>query len=86
MNETTDELRARPSPAMSGLGTLALGSPMRALMRDAYAKAERSRRRWYVARLTGTPEVAAGIRRQMLKHQAIAFHLDTECRRCGEPR
>ena len=51
----------------------------------AYAKSERSRRRWYTARLTSPPEVAARFRRQMLKHQAIAYHLDTECRGCYEP-
>ena len=46
----------------------------------AHAKAERSRRKWYTARLTSPPEVAARFRRQMLKHQAIAYHLATECR------
>ena len=46
----------------------------------AYAKAERSRRSWYRARRTKTPEVAARLRRRMLKHQAIACHLDSECR------
>lgn len=86
MTEITEELRTRPSAMMSRLRTLALGSPMRALMHDAYAKAERSRRRWYVARVSGTPEVAARFRRQMLKHQAIAYHLDAKCRGCDEPR
>jgi hypothetical protein len=52
----------------------------------AYAKAARSRRKWRMARLTGTPDVAARFRRQMLKHQAIAYHLDTECRGRDEPR
>jgi hypothetical protein len=51
----------------------------------AYAKAERSRRKWHMARLTNRPEVAAGIRRRMLKHQAIAYYLDTECRGRYEP-
>ena len=46
----------------------------------AYAKAERSRRSWYRARRTKPPEVAARLRRRMLKHQAIAYHLDSECR------
>ena len=46
----------------------------------AYAKAERSRRSWYRARRTKTPELATRLRRRMLKHQAIAYHLDTECR------
>jgi hypothetical protein len=45
-----------------------------------YAKAERSRRSWYRTRRTKTPEVAARLRRRMLKHQAIAYHLDSECR------
>jgi hypothetical protein len=61
-------------------------SSLLGLMYDAYAKAERSRRKWHVARLTSTPEVAARFRRQMLKHQAIAYHLDKECRGCDEPR
>ena len=52
----------------------------------AYAKAERSRRKWYITKLTSTPEVAVSIRRRMLKHQAIANHLDAECRGCDEPR
>ena len=52
----------------------------------AYAKAKRSRRKWHMAKLTSTPEVAARFRQQMLKHQAIAYHLDTECRGCDEPR
>jgi hypothetical protein len=86
MTEITEELRARSSAMISRSGTLALGSPMQALMRDAYAKAERSRRKWRMAKLTGTPEGAARFRRQMLKHQAIAYHLDTECRGCDEPR
>ena len=51
----------------------------------AHAKAERSRRKWHMAKLTSTPEVAASIRRGMLKHQAIAYHLDTECRGRHEP-
>jgi hypothetical protein len=46
----------------------------------AYAKAERNRRRWYRARRTQPAWVAAQIRQRMLRHQAIAFHLDTECR------
>ena len=58
---------------------------MRTLMHEAYAKAERSRRKWHTARLTSPPEVAARFRQQMLKHQAIAYHLDTECRGCYEP-
>jgi hypothetical protein len=51
----------------------------------AYAKAERSRRKWHMARLTSTPEVAASIRRRMLKHQAIAYYLDAVCRGRYEP-
>lgn len=46
----------------------------------AYAKAERSRRSWYRTRRTKTPEVAARLRRRMLKHEAMACHLDSECR------
>jgi hypothetical protein len=46
----------------------------------AYAKAERSRRSWYRTRRTKTPEVATRLRRPMLKHPAIAYHLDSECR------
>ena len=51
----------------------------------AYAKAERSRRSWYRARRTKPPEVGARLRRRMLKHQAITYHLDTACRGCHEP-
>ena len=51
----------------------------------AYAKAERSRQKWHMAKLASTPEVAASIRRRMLKHQAIANHLDGECRGCYGP-
>ena len=51
----------------------------------AYAKAERSRRKWYMARRTSSPEVAASIRRRMQKHQAIAYHLNTACRGYHEP-
>jgi hypothetical protein len=61
-------------------------SSLLGLMHDAYAKAERSRRKWHTARLTSPPEMAARFRQQMLKHQAIAYHLDTECRGCHEPR
>jgi hypothetical protein len=46
----------------------------------AYAKAERSRRSWYRATRTNTPGVATRLRRRMLKHQAIAYHLDSEYR------
>ena len=60
-------------------------SSLLGLMHDAYAKAERSRRKWRMAKLTGPPGVAARFRRQMLKHQAIAYQLDTECRGCHEP-
>jgi hypothetical protein len=51
----------------------------------AHAKAKRSRQKWHTARLTSPPEVAARFRRQMLKHQAIANHLDAECRGCYGP-
>jgi hypothetical protein len=50
------------------------------LAEGAYAKAEGSRRSWYRTWRTKTPEVAAWLRRRMLKHQAIAYHLDSECR------
>ena len=56
------------------------------LANGAYAKAERGRRSWYRARRTKPPEIAARLRRRMLKHQAIAYHLDTACRSCHEPR
>ena len=51
----------------------------------AYAKAERSRRSWYRARRTKTSGIATRLRRRMLKHQAIAYHLDSACGRCHEP-
>jgi hypothetical protein len=46
----------------------------------AYAKTERSRRSWYRATRTKTPGIAIRLRRLILKHQAIAYHLDSECR------
>lgn len=46
----------------------------------AYAKAERNRRSWYRARRIQSPKVAALIRKRMLKHQALAYHLDSDCR------
>ena len=55
------------------------------LANGANARAERSRRRWYRARRTRPARVAVRIQRQMLKHQTLAYHLDTECRRCHEP-
>jgi hypothetical protein len=61
-------------------------SSLLGLMHDAYARAERCRRKWNVAKRTEPPDVAARVRRRMLKHQAIAYHLDTECRGCYEPR
>jgi hypothetical protein len=51
----------------------------------AYAKAERSRWSWHRVRRTKTPEAAARLRRRMLGHQAIAYHLDTACRGYHEP-
>jgi hypothetical protein len=51
----------------------------------ACAKAERSRRSWHRARRTKPPEVAARLRRRMFKHQAIAYHLESECRGRHEP-
>ena len=61
-------------------------SSLLGLMHEAYAKAERSRRKWNVAKHTEPPDIAARVRRRMLKHQAIAYHLDIECRGCYEPR
>jgi len=77
---------ARTTVLISQSPSSIVTSSLLGLMHDAYAKAERSRRKWHTARLTSPPEVAARFRRQMLKHQAIAYHLDTECRGCYEPR
>jgi hypothetical protein len=74
-----------PSLQQEPLTTRTVNRHLLQLADGAYAKAERSRRKWHTARLTSPPEVAARFRRQMLKHQAIAYHLDTECRRCYEP-
>jgi hypothetical protein len=52
----------------------------------AHANAERCRRQWHMARRTKASAVVARIRRRMLKHQVIAYQLDTECRGCREPR
>lgn len=46
----------------------------------AYAKAERNRLSWYRARRTQPARVASQIRQRMLRHQALAYHLDSECR------
>jgi hypothetical protein len=51
----------------------------------ACAKAERSRQRWHLARHSKPLEVSARLRRRMLKHQAIAYHLDTVFRGRYEP-
>jgi hypothetical protein len=55
------------------------------LTHEAYAKAECSRQRWHLARRKA-PEAAARFHQQMLKHQAIARYLVTECQGCHEPR
>jgi hypothetical protein len=51
-------------------------SPLLALMRSAWAKTERARQRWQCARLIGDRAAAERARRLMLRHQAIAWHLD----------
>jgi len=51
-------------------------SPRLSLALDAYAKAGRARWRWQVARLAGDAQAAERARRLMLRHQAIAYHLD----------
>ena len=61
----------RIKPMHSGVQSLLL-----ALMRDAYAKAEHARYRWQAARLAGDRAAAEQARRLMLRHQAIAYHLD----------
>ena len=58
-------------PMHSGVRPLLL-----ALMRDAYAKAEHARCRWRAAGLAGDRPAAERARRLMLRHQAIAYHLD----------
>ena len=55
------------------------------LARDAYTKAERARRRWQAARLIGDTQAAEQARRLMLRHQAIAYHLDPGRRMRYEP-
>jgi hypothetical protein len=69
-----------PSLQQEPLTTQTVNRHLLQLADGAYAKAERSRRKWYMARRTSTPEVAASIHRRMLKHQALAYHLDSECR------
>ena len=51
-------------------------SPLLALMRDAYAKTEHARCRWRAAILAGDRAAAERARRLMLRHQAIAYHMD----------
>jgi len=53
-----------------------LCSPVVLLTFEAYAKAERARRRWRAAGLAGDRVAAERARRLMLRHQAIAYHLD----------
>jgi hypothetical protein len=55
------------------------------LAHEANARAELSRQRWHLAKRKA-PEVAARFRQQMLKHQAIARYLVTQCQGCHEPR
>ena len=50
--------------------------PRLSLALDAYAKARRARWRWQAARLAGDSQAAERARRLMLRHQAIAYHLD----------
>ena len=50
--------------------------PRLSLALDAYAKARRARWRWQAARLAGDAQAAERARRLMLRHQAIAYHLD----------
>ena len=51
-------------------------SPIVLLAFEAYAKAEHTRCRWRAARLAGDRAAAERARRLMLRHQAIAYHLD----------
>ena len=51
-------------------------SSLSCLALDAYAKAEHARQRWQAARLAGDTQAAERARRLMLRHQAIAYHLD----------
>jgi len=53
-----------------------LSHPIARLASEASTKAERARHRWQAARLMGDAEAARRHRRSMLRHQAIAWHLD----------
>jgi hypothetical protein len=55
-------------------------SPLLTLMHDAWVKAERAWQQWQCARLTGDRAAAERARRLMLRHQAIAWHLDPQRR------
>jgi hypothetical protein len=74
-----------PAQAQS-LDTRTANKHLLQLADEACAKAERSRQRWHMVRRTNAPEVAARVRRQGLKHQAIAYYLDAECQGCHERR
>ena len=60
-------------------------SPRQRLAFEAYAKAERARRRWWAARRDGDERAAVRARRLMLRHQAIAYCLDPSREVADEP-
>lgn len=59
-----------------GRARAGLSHPIARLASEASTKAERARHRWQAARLMGDAEAARRHRRSMLRHQAIAWHLD----------
>jgi hypothetical protein len=72
------------SRPLAGLSTAVLTgerrgqSPWLSLVLDAYAKARRARQGWQAARLAGDTQAAERARQLMLRHQAIAYHLDPD--------
>jgi uncharacterized lipoprotein YmbA len=82
----TKTRKVMPPVGQGTCSTRTVNKHLLQLAEGAYAKAERSRRRWHRAKWTKPPGIAARLRQRMLKHQAIAYHLDTACRGCHEPR
>lgn len=72
----TGPVRRIISNAPAGPWSRASSSLLLCLALDAYAKAECSRCKWQAARLTNDHVAADRARQLMLRHQAIAYHLD----------
>jgi hypothetical protein len=72
----TGPVRCTGPNAPAGPWSTTSSSHLLRLALDACAKAECARRRWQAARLAGDKAKAERARQLMLRHQAIAYHLD----------